>query len=104
MSGASRLKKASISAPKPTPLFESPTINKGKRRKRRLSSKLKAMEIGEDESDGNFASHKSKKLRTLKNTRHSEDVEVFKYTKEEVSRQGMKFPFFIGLMILLRTT
>lgn len=83
MSGASRLKKASISAPTPTPLFESPTINKGKKRKRRLSSKLKAMEIGEDESDGNFASHKSKKLRTLKNTRHSEDVEVFKYTKEE---------------------
>ena len=98
------MKKASISAPTPTPLFESPTINKGKRRKRRLSSKLKAMEIGEDESDGNFASHKSKKLRTLKNTRHSEDVEVFKYTKEEVSRQAMKFPCFIGLMILLRTT
>lgn len=86
MFSISRVKKAATLVP----LFDSPTINRGKKRKRQLSSKLKAMETGDGESDGRSANHKSKKLRTLKNTRHSEDVEVFKYTKEEVSRQIMK--------------
>lgn len=55
------------------------------------------MEIHEGGSDANSAIHKSKKLRTLKNARHSEDVEVFKYTKEEVSRGAIeKLPCFLG--------
>ncbi|KIR42652.1 hypothetical protein I307_01000 [Cryptococcus deuterogattii 99/473] len=83
MSDISRVEKASTCAPTHTPLFESPTTKKGQKRKRWLSSKLKSMEIHEGGSDANFAIHKSKKLRTLKNARHSEDVEVFKYTKEE---------------------
>nr|KIR50029.1 hypothetical protein I312_01124 [Cryptococcus bacillisporus CA1280] len=97
MSDISRVEKASTCAPTLTPLFESPTTKKGQKRKRWLSSKLKTMEAHEGGSDANSAIHKSKKLRTLKNARHSEDVEVFKYTKEEslewMSSSSSQHPF-----------